>query len=171
MTLREKVKEVMPDMVDEVYIGGVKGCPFNYSFLGLEDDCPFSVDEKSCRVCWNRKYKEKCKQQNKSSIISKVIYAYENANILTPAAVKENIKPLIDWAIDMKSCLREIIDSAEEMFYTTLEDGANCKNCSGDMNICCKGIDSYYGIKCENPEWMHKEKAEKLYEQLLNNDS
>lgn len=159
MTLREKVKEVMPDVVDNDYIGGIKGCPFNYNFLGLEEeDCPFFIDEEICRVCWNREYKEKCKEQNKSNIISKAIYAYKNANILTPTAVRENIKPLIDWAIDMKSCLREIIDSAEEMFYTTLEDGPNCLHCSCNTNICSEEITDYYDIKCENSEWVYKEK-------------
>lgn len=61
MTLKEKVAEVQPDAVGEIYIGGVKSCPFDYDFLWMERDCPFldfPVCEKYCRKCWNRKYKE-----------------------------------------------------------------------------------------------------------------
>ena len=60
MTLKEKVAELQPDDVDEMYIGGVRYCPFDYDFLGMERKCPFLnfVCEEYCGECWDRKYIE-----------------------------------------------------------------------------------------------------------------
>lgn len=61
MTLREKMAEVKPDEINEMWIGGVFGCPFGYDFLGVKKECPYPkspVCEINCRKCWNRKYIE-----------------------------------------------------------------------------------------------------------------
>ena len=54
MILREKMAEVKPDEIDEMWIGGVFGCPFEYDFLGVKE-CPYpeSPGEFRVRFCFS----------------------------------------------------------------------------------------------------------------------
>ena len=57
MTLKEKVAQIQPDMIDEDLSGGVDGCPGNYYYLnkfGLDaTTCNRNI---SCKDCWNQKF-------------------------------------------------------------------------------------------------------------------
>lgn len=62
MTLKEKVAEIMPEMVGEDFAGGVKVCPMNYDFLKghyeakeIEGHC---FNQYKCEKCWNMEYIE-----------------------------------------------------------------------------------------------------------------
>ena len=58
MTLREKVAEVEPKLVDDnFYYGGVSGCPDKYNYLhaSVPKYCGGANEEK-CSMCWNREY-------------------------------------------------------------------------------------------------------------------
>lgn len=57
MTLKEKVAEVIPECVDEEFIGGVLDCPRDYEFLNT-DICLCLEVNSDCTACWNREYKE-----------------------------------------------------------------------------------------------------------------
>jgi hypothetical protein len=60
MTLKEKVTEVQPENINDIWTAGVKDCPGDYDFLNTGDSdykCPFGV-ENNCFACWNREYKE-----------------------------------------------------------------------------------------------------------------
>lgn len=58
MTLREKVAEVEPAMIDDKAVGGVSGCPSYYDYLNAVDHpyCYFCSDT-TCNECWNQEYK------------------------------------------------------------------------------------------------------------------
>lgn len=62
MTYKDKLKEIDPDSIHEMYVGGCAGCPGDY-FVGTPDltmgtcimpDVDTSV---KCTLCWNRMYK------------------------------------------------------------------------------------------------------------------
>lgn len=60
MTLKEKVAEIMPEMVGEEFYGSVKNCPSSYDFLkghyGTEvENCSDPYD---CEKCWSMEYIE-----------------------------------------------------------------------------------------------------------------
>ena len=56
MTIKEKVKEVRPDCIDDRYGCGVHGCPRYYEFLvGHYSERCYGV---SCNDCWNQEYIE-----------------------------------------------------------------------------------------------------------------
>lgn len=69
MTLKEKMLEILPENVDEAYIGGVKSCPCKYCFLrghfkinlrghfktNADDTCECDDD---CEKCWSQPYIE-----------------------------------------------------------------------------------------------------------------
>lgn len=67
MTLKDKVREIVPLNIDDQNCGGVFGCPYNYDFLkGHYDnerrklickDATMSNTEK-CKYCWDEKYIE-----------------------------------------------------------------------------------------------------------------
>ena len=57
MTLRDKVKEVEPDDVDDDYIGGVYGCPYEYDYL--EERYSKYCKLLTCDECWSQEYIEK----------------------------------------------------------------------------------------------------------------
>ncbi len=52
MTMKDKVRELCPEAIDEECIGGVEGCPSDYDFLMN------SVCVGNCLDCWNREYKD-----------------------------------------------------------------------------------------------------------------
>jgi hypothetical protein len=64
MTLKEKVKEISPEAVDNKYTGGVEGCPFHYDIGITEESCwdmcqgGDFCNDKTCTRCWGREYKE-----------------------------------------------------------------------------------------------------------------
>lgn len=61
MTLKEKMLEIWPENVSNVYKGGVKSCPSLYCFLGghfkinTDDTCMCDHD---CEKCWSQPYIE-----------------------------------------------------------------------------------------------------------------
>lgn len=74
MTLKEKVAEIMPEMIGEKFPGGVKTCPMYYDFLKghyeakAENGC---LNQYKCEKCWNMEYiedAEKTPDQNSNSV-------------------------------------------------------------------------------------------------------
>ena len=59
MTLRDKVKEIEPKVVNDKYDGGVSGCPEYYDYLEGHYivDCDHD-NEFSCDDCWSQEYIE-----------------------------------------------------------------------------------------------------------------
>lgn len=60
MMLKDKVREVEPDFVDEEYIGGVSGCPYDYDYLEghyVINFCDGYCNE-DCYECWSQEYIE-----------------------------------------------------------------------------------------------------------------
>lgn len=65
MTLKNMIEKVRPELIDEDYDGGVKGCPFEYP--ETRDHCSklecgrdlWHHDKHQCEKCWNQKYIEK----------------------------------------------------------------------------------------------------------------
>lgn len=59
MTLKEKVAEIVPEMVGEDFAGGVKNCPISYDFLkghyGVKERC---LHQHDCEKCWSQPYIE-----------------------------------------------------------------------------------------------------------------
>lgn len=59
MTLKEKVKETQPRCVGDIYDGGVRGCPANYSYLNKPKLSSFTCNiENDCKRCWNQPFVE-----------------------------------------------------------------------------------------------------------------
>lgn len=60
MTLKEKVAKVLPELVNEDYVGGVCGCPYEYSYLDFSEDRCIAGDgngsHDDCLKCWNQEY-------------------------------------------------------------------------------------------------------------------
>lgn len=58
MTLKEKVAEVEPERTYSVELSIF--CPSDFTYLNQNDVCPRSETgvSLSCRMCWNRDYKE-----------------------------------------------------------------------------------------------------------------
>ena len=52
MTFREKLMQDKPLCVSKKYVGGCKGCPFDYVYEEKDDDRVCSGD--FCRACWDR---------------------------------------------------------------------------------------------------------------------
>lgn len=62
MTLKEKVAEMMPERINAIYSGGVKGCPTGYNFLNVtEIDCSDYCED--CKKCWNAEFVEEEKEE------------------------------------------------------------------------------------------------------------
>lgn len=62
MTLKEKVAEIMPERINAIYAGGIKGCPTDYNFLNVtEIDCSDYCDD--CKKCWNTEFVEEEKEE------------------------------------------------------------------------------------------------------------
>ena len=62
MKLRDKVKELEPELVNDEYIGGVSGCPDDYEYLEGHyvidyDNCHDSA-KVDCEKCWSQEYIE-----------------------------------------------------------------------------------------------------------------
>ena len=62
MKLRDKVKEIEPEFVNDKKIGGVSGCPDDYEYLEGHyvidyDNCD-GGDENNCERCWSQEYIE-----------------------------------------------------------------------------------------------------------------
>lgn len=60
MTIRDKVRELYPEAIDEQYEGGVKGCPDDFPELEqycLHGGVGCSVDD-DCEACWSQEYQE-----------------------------------------------------------------------------------------------------------------
>jgi hypothetical protein len=61
MTFKEKLMKEYPEMVDDTYTAGVKGCPWQYGYdgakLDVEGHCTVRKNM-SCRACWNREIVE-----------------------------------------------------------------------------------------------------------------
>lgn len=59
MTLKEKVEMVESEYVDSHHMGGVHGCPNNYSYLHDNAECGncSGPSPELCRTCWEREYK------------------------------------------------------------------------------------------------------------------
>ena len=72
MKLKDKVKEIEPELVNDECIGGISGCPDDYEYLEGHyvidyDNC----NKASCDNCWSQEYVEDfdcdyCKYFNKS---------------------------------------------------------------------------------------------------------
>ena len=80
MTRKEKVREVIPNMVNDNYDGGIEGCPADYTFLNLDDvylEHCISRDEDrklmplKCEECWNTEYEEPARPQWQQDILDK----------------------------------------------------------------------------------------------------
>lgn len=67
MTLKEKLAEMMPERINAIYSGGVKGCPTDYNFLNVtEIDCSDYCDD--CKKCWNTEFVEEEKEENGNAV-------------------------------------------------------------------------------------------------------
>ena len=58
MTLKEKVMEMQPSCVGDVYGGGVHGCPANYPYLNKPELICCNTDYECCESCWNLPFEE-----------------------------------------------------------------------------------------------------------------
>ena len=62
MKLRDKVKEIEPELVNDEYIGGVSGCPDDYEYLEghyvIDYDNCHDSDKVDCEKCWSQEYIE-----------------------------------------------------------------------------------------------------------------
>ena len=56
MTLKEKVMEMQPSCVGDVYGGGVHGCPANYPYLNKPELICYNTDYECCESCWNNPF-------------------------------------------------------------------------------------------------------------------
>ena len=59
MTLKEKVAEIQPDCIDSGCVGGVQGCPCNYSYLNEPEMHISTCTEADCKKCWNKPFVDK----------------------------------------------------------------------------------------------------------------
>ena len=81
MTRKEKVAEMMPEAMNKVTAGGVKGCPHHYPFLNIGKDgseCLIHDITRSgselfskCTKCWNTEWEEATRPQWKQDILDK----------------------------------------------------------------------------------------------------
>ena len=62
MKLRDKVKELEPELVNDEHIGGVSGCPDDYEYLEghyvIDYDNCHDSDKVDCEKCWSQEYIE-----------------------------------------------------------------------------------------------------------------
>lgn len=58
MTLKEKVKEMQPERVNDGYGGGVHGCPANYPYLNKPKLICYNTSYEDCEACWNQPFEE-----------------------------------------------------------------------------------------------------------------
>lgn len=65
MTLKEVVAMREPEKIDDNCVAGVRGCPYEYLYLKVDElpgICPSGYDyfndnpRVSCEACWNRKF-------------------------------------------------------------------------------------------------------------------
>lgn len=58
MTLKEMVKQNEPEWVDDMFAGGVSGCPADYSYLNCKDTIATCdrYGDVGCTACWNQEY-------------------------------------------------------------------------------------------------------------------
>ena len=62
MKLKDKVKEIEPELVNDKKIGGVSGCPDDYEYLEghyvIDYDNCSGGDKYNCETCWSQEYIE-----------------------------------------------------------------------------------------------------------------
>lgn len=63
MTLKEYIEKVRPDIVNNIYRGGVRGCPDTYDTVvsSMGRYCEITgkqITNELCKKCWNREIKE-----------------------------------------------------------------------------------------------------------------
>ena len=58
MTYKEKLKQLHPQFVDEIFLGGCYNCPGHYFEGPKVDDCGHEAEEGVCRCCWEREWPE-----------------------------------------------------------------------------------------------------------------
>ena len=58
MTLKEKVKEMQPECVNDGYGGGVHGCPANYPYLNKPKLICYNTSYEDCEACWNQPFEK-----------------------------------------------------------------------------------------------------------------
>ena len=68
MKLKDKVKEIEPELVNDKKIGGVSGCPDDYEYLEghyvIDYDNCSGGDKYNCETCWSQEYIEEIDNVN-----------------------------------------------------------------------------------------------------------
>lgn len=58
MTLKEKVAEMQPERIGDIYWGGVHGCPANYPYLNKPELICCKSSYEDCKNYWNQPFEE-----------------------------------------------------------------------------------------------------------------
>lgn len=54
-TFRDRLKREHPDCVNDEYVGGCNGCPYDYEYEpNYFESCDGVVSERACYACWDR---------------------------------------------------------------------------------------------------------------------
>lgn len=95
MTLKEKVKEIQPDCINDNFTGGVCGCPGYYSYLNAPL-LRFGVGcgaFNHCEDCWNNPFVDKSVETMSHGRDINVLSKYEAAmNYLFQKSVDEDVE-------------------------------------------------------------------------------
>lgn len=80
MTCRDMLIKEHPEMINESWFGGCRGCPNDYGYMNKPTYCRISED--TCGICWNRTIPEEDKNNEFSfdKIKELIDYSIEKNN-------------------------------------------------------------------------------------------
>lgn len=124
MTYRERLQKEHPENVDEVYIGGCKGCPCDYGYEANREKCMMRLS--SCAACWDREIPgseplESGGAQTGDLISRSALLAYLRGQGFLPAIVQRAIEraPAIDAKAESDF---DVADLYERQYREIIED-------------------------------------------------
>ena len=115
MTAREWMEQNHPDRVDEGYIGGVDGCPYEYYInVPKSDECDCGDCEETCSACWDQEIPGTENEKENETMITMEVEA--------PKTTKKNKAQLLEELENLKKELtklekyRKYDDTADELY-------------------------------------------------------
>lgn len=177
MTLKEKLAEMMPERINAIYSGGVKGCPTDYNFLNVtEIDCSDYCDD--CKKCWNTEFVEEEKEE---MTLDEMINRLQDNPCMCDGASDSNCEKCIQNNLQLIDYLEELRELKRQQNETKAnveikEENSNAVDhpthyqgkheCIDEM-IALFGVEAVKGFcKCNVHKYRYRAKAKNGQEDL-----